>query len=228
MSLAELVITSVKLEGRTKSEVARDYKVSRYWVHQLVKRYEAEGEAAFQPRSRRPHHNSRAVGSQTEERIVRLRKELDKRGLDAGAETIWVHLQRDPSLVRVPAVSTIWRILTRRGFVTPQPRKRPKSAGLRFEAAMRSPAQEALRGARRRGQGWPQATHRAPALTPSRTTSHSPSAGPEMQRCPETPVNGVSGHHRVEAEGIRTPDLLIARRSSPCVAGLGRTRRYLP
>jgi len=31
MSLAELVITSVKVEGRSKSEVARDYKISRYW-----------------------------------------------------------------------------------------------------------------------------------------------------------------------------------------------------
>jgi hypothetical protein len=29
MSLAELVITSVKVEGRTKSQVARDYKISR-------------------------------------------------------------------------------------------------------------------------------------------------------------------------------------------------------
>ncbi len=55
MSLAELVIVSVKVEGRSKSEVARDYKISRYWVQQLVKRYEAEGEAAFvtaQPRKR--------------------------------------------------------------------------------------------------------------------------------------------------------------------------------
>ena len=43
MSLAELVITSVILEGRCKSEVARDYKISRYWVHQLVRRYELEG-----------------------------------------------------------------------------------------------------------------------------------------------------------------------------------------
>ncbi|HEX6329383.1 MAG TPA: helix-turn-helix domain-containing protein, partial [Jiangellaceae bacterium] len=61
MSLAELVITSVKVEGRSKSEVARDYKISRYWVQQFVRRYEAEGDAAFQPRSRRPHGNSRAV-----------------------------------------------------------------------------------------------------------------------------------------------------------------------
>lgn len=35
-----------------------------------------------------------------------------------------------------PSVATIWRILTRRGFVTPQPDKRPKSSYVRFEAEM--------------------------------------------------------------------------------------------
>ena len=54
MSKARLIITAVVVEGRCKSEVARDYDVSRYWVHQLVTRYRAEGEAAFEPRSRRP------------------------------------------------------------------------------------------------------------------------------------------------------------------------------
>lgn len=47
MSKAQLVITAVVVEGRTKSEVARDYGLSRYWVQRLVKRFEAEGEAAF-------------------------------------------------------------------------------------------------------------------------------------------------------------------------------------
>jgi transposase len=126
MSLAELVITSVLVEGRSKSEVARDYGISRFWVQQLVHRYEAEGTAAFVPRSRRPHGNSCAVPPDIEDRIVRLRKELSKQGLDAGAETIRVHLQRDPATTRLPSTSTIWRILTRRGFVTAQPRKRPK------------------------------------------------------------------------------------------------------
>jgi hypothetical protein len=36
MSKAQLVITAVVLEGRGKTEVARDYDVSRQWVHQLV------------------------------------------------------------------------------------------------------------------------------------------------------------------------------------------------
>ena len=68
-----------------------------------------------------------------EDQIVRLRKELSKQGLDAGAETIRSHLTRE-GVDRVPAVSTIWRVLTRRGFVTPQPRKRPTSTSTRFEA----------------------------------------------------------------------------------------------
>ena len=55
MSKAQLVITAVVLEGRSKSEVARNYDVARFWVHQLVARYHAEGAAAFEPRSRRPH-----------------------------------------------------------------------------------------------------------------------------------------------------------------------------
>jgi transposase InsO family protein len=133
MSKAQLVITVVVLEGRSKSEVARDYNVSRYWVQQLVKRYETEGAAAFEPHSRRPHRNPRAVGADLEDKVVRLRKTLDKAGYDAGAATIAEHLTRDPSITKIPAVATIWRILTRRGFVTPQPQKRPRSSWKRFE-----------------------------------------------------------------------------------------------
>src|SRR5207244_1392628 len=115
-------------EGRSKSEVARDYDVSRYWVQQLVARYQLEGPAAFTPRSRRPRSNRLAVEPDLEDQIVRLRRELSKQGLDAGAETIAAHLNRIDPPVRVPAVSTIWRILSRRGFVTPQPHKRPRSS----------------------------------------------------------------------------------------------------
>jgi transposase InsO family protein len=140
MSKARLIITAVVVEGRSKSEVARDYDVSRYWVQQLVRRYATEGEAAFQPHSRRPRHSPHAVLAAVEDEIVRLRKELSRQGLDAGADTIRTHLARrtprSPTSSRrpPPAVSTIWRILKRRGFVTPQPQKRPHSAWIRFEA----------------------------------------------------------------------------------------------
>ena len=134
MSKAQLVITAVVIEGRSKSEVARDYGLSRYWVHQLVKRYETEGAAAFTPHSRRPHTNPHAVAPDVEERIIRLRKTLAKAGYAAGAATIAEHLHRDPDIDHVPGISTIWRILDRRGFITPQPHKRPRSSWKRFEA----------------------------------------------------------------------------------------------
>jgi transposase InsO family protein len=131
MSMARLVITAVTIEGRSKSEVARDYGVSRVWVQKLVRRFQAEGEAAFSPRSRRPHSNPHAVSLELEERIVGLRTALVNKGLDAGAETIAAHLQIG-GVDAVPAVSTIWRILSRRGFVVPQPQKRPRSSWWTF------------------------------------------------------------------------------------------------
>jgi transposase len=59
MSKARLVITAVTVEKRPVSEVARAYGVARSWVYTLLARYQAEGEAAFEPRSRRPTHRRR-------------------------------------------------------------------------------------------------------------------------------------------------------------------------
>ena len=133
MSLARLVITSVVVEGRSQAEVARDYGVSRQWVNVLIGRYRAEGEAAFTARSRRPHSSPQQTPRQVEDAIVALRKELDRAGHEAGAATIAFHLEQRRG--QAPAVGTIWRVLTDRGFVTPQPHKRPKSSYCRFEAA---------------------------------------------------------------------------------------------
>ncbi len=132
MSLARLVVTAVKIEGRSRSAVAREYGLSRRWVVELVKRFDAEGEAGLLPRSRRPRSSPRRTPLAVEEQIVALRKSRAERGLDAGAHTIAFHLQQRHG--RSPAPSTIWRILTRRGFVSPQPRKRPRCSYLRFEA----------------------------------------------------------------------------------------------
>jgi transposase InsO family protein len=132
MGMAQLVVTAVLVEGRTKSEVARQYGVSRRWVITLVQRYLAEGEAGLQPRSRRPRASPQRTGQELEDEIIAIRKDLDRHGHEAGAATIAFHLgQRHGSS---PAVSTIWRILVDRGFVIPQPHKRPKSSYLRFAA----------------------------------------------------------------------------------------------
>jgi transposase InsO family protein len=134
MSMARVVILAVTLEGRSKSEVARDYGVSRQWVQKLVARYAVEGDAAFEPRPRRPHTNPRRITEDVEDAIVALRKSLTEAGFDAGAETIAWHLRRERG--SAPSVATIWRTLARRGFVTPQPHKRPRSSWIRFTAEL--------------------------------------------------------------------------------------------
>lgn len=136
MSLARLVVTAVRVEGRTKAEVSRDFGVSPRWVYEIIRRYDAEGEASLEPRSRRPHGSPGRTPIEIEDEIVSVRKELLDLGVDAGAQTIAVHLGRRHGEAAVPSVSTIWRILVRRGFVTPQPQKRPRSSYVRFEAEM--------------------------------------------------------------------------------------------
>jgi transposase len=126
MSKARLIVYGIRIEHRSVAEVARDYGVSRQWVYTLLERYDADGEVGLEPRSRRPKSNPNQVDEAVEQRIVELRKQLTDDGLDAGAHTIAWHLERDG--LPVPAASTIWRILTRRGFVIPQPHKRPKSS----------------------------------------------------------------------------------------------------
>ncbi len=134
MSMARVVILAVVFERRPVSEVARSYGVSRRWVQKLLRRYEAEGEAAFTPRSRRPHSSAQRTPSAVEDAIVALRKTLSEQGLDAGAETIAWHLRCQHG--GAPSTATIWRILTRRGFVMPQPHKRPRSSWHRFAAEL--------------------------------------------------------------------------------------------
>jgi len=132
--MARVVILAVVLEGRSKSDVARDYGVSRRWVQTLVSRYLVEGESAYEPRSRRPHTNPHRIAGEVEEAIVAAHKELAEAGHDAGAETIAWHLGQQTGAA--PSVATIWRVLSRRGFVTAQPHKRPRSSWRRFAAEL--------------------------------------------------------------------------------------------
>ncbi len=132
MSKARLVITAVVVEGRSQGEAARAFGVSQGWVSKLVARYRAEGEAAFEPRSRRPKTAPQAIPGQVAELIIALRKDLAGQGLDAGPETICWHLAHHHQ-IRVSRV-TVSRYLARAGLITPEPAKRPKGSYLRFEA----------------------------------------------------------------------------------------------
>ena len=134
MSKARLVITAVTVEKRPVSEVARSCGAARSWVYALLARHREEGEAASEPRSRRPRTSPAAISPDTVELITWLRKELAGQGLDAGPQTITWHLQQHHQVTVSPA--TVSRYLTRQGLVTPDPSKRPKSSYLRFQAEM--------------------------------------------------------------------------------------------
>jgi transposase InsO family protein len=107
--------------------------VSRKTFYKWVARYRAEGLAGLEERSRRPDRSPAQTPVEVEERIVRLRKELHDAGLDHGAATIHWHLSRHFD-ADTPSVATVHRVLVRRGLVTPEPRKRPRSSWRRFEA----------------------------------------------------------------------------------------------
>lgn len=116
------------------AEVAREYGVSKGWVSKLLARYREEGEAAFEPRSRRPKSSPNAIGEETVALIVGLRQQLAWSGLDAGPDTIGWHLEQRHAIT--VSADTISRYLTKAGLVVAEPRKRPKSSYIRFEAAM--------------------------------------------------------------------------------------------
>lgn len=134
MSKARLVITAIETEGITQAEAARRYGLSKGWVSKLMARRRAEGDAAYEPKSRRPATSPHATPETVVDLVLALRKQLTEAGLDAGAETIGWHLAHHHAVALSRA--TINRILTRAGAVTPEPAKRPKSSYIRFEAHM--------------------------------------------------------------------------------------------
>ena len=134
MSRARLVITAITKQGLSQAEAARAYGLSEAWVSRLMARYRAEGEAAYEPRSRRPKTSPAALDESVVQLIVELRERLATAGLDAGPDTIGWHLEQHHQLT--VSRSTISRHLTRVGLVTPEPKKKPKSSYIRFEAAM--------------------------------------------------------------------------------------------
>ena len=132
MSKARLVITALVEGGMTQAEAASAYCVSEGWVSKLMARYRAEGQAAYQPRSRRPKSSPTAIPVEVVELIVRLRKELTGSGHDAGPETIVWHLAHHHRITVSRA--TVFRYLSARGLVIPEPKKRPRSSYIRFAA----------------------------------------------------------------------------------------------
>jgi len=132
VSKARLIITAVIIEGRSQAQVARDYNVSEGWVSRLVARYRTEGDTAFEPRSRRPRTRPDATPAATVSVVVELRRQLTADGLDAGADTIVWHLEHHHQIQLSRA--TVYRIIRQANLITAEPKKKPKSSYIRFQA----------------------------------------------------------------------------------------------
>ena len=132
MVLTQMVVDAVVLEGRSMREVAQAFGVSKSWVHKKVQRYRLEGPCGLEPRSRAPRRNPNQMSLEVENRVIELRKELSDLGADSGPQTIAVHLSSRWG--QSASVSSIYRALKRRGFITEEPKKRPKASYIRFEA----------------------------------------------------------------------------------------------
>lgn len=128
-------IAEADLSTLNVAAFCRQHGISRDRFYAIRRRWEAEGEAGLEPRSRAPRRVANRTGLEIENLIVGLRKDLVGLGVDAGAATIAYHLSKLlPPAAVMPSEATIWRILTRRGFIVADSSKRPKHSQRSFAA----------------------------------------------------------------------------------------------
>ena len=133
-AVGHYIVDAIVLEHRSPTQLAGDHGISRSWIYRLLQRFQEGGYAALEPRSRRPHSCSHQAAAGVQAEVLRLRAELLAAGHDSGPQTILHHLAG--RVDKLPSASTVWRILKRKGLITPQPHKRPRSSFIRFEAQL--------------------------------------------------------------------------------------------
>lgn len=100
MSKARLVITAVTRAHQPVAQVAREYDVARSWIYELLARYREEGEAAFQPRSRRHAGRLHHIGvgrTYAGTYVLILAEDLNIRIIDAATGEILRDFVLDPT-----------------------------------------------------------------------------------------------------------------------------------
>ena len=134
MSKARLVITALFVDHQTPAEVAARYGVHRAWVYKLKARYRGRGRGRASspaPGARRPHPARLPAGH--------------GRPDHRAARDSWPTRDWTPARTPSPGTcdhhhhttvsrSTIARNLAAAGLVVPEPKKRPRSSYIRFEA----------------------------------------------------------------------------------------------
>lgn len=107
--------------------------ISRKTYYTIKDRYTQEGHAALYPHSSAPHNPATYYGHKTRLLVLTIRDRLANQGWDNGPQSIYYDMLDDPDITPpIPSPATIARILRAAGVVDNNPRKRPRSALIRF------------------------------------------------------------------------------------------------
>src|SRR5712691_4573107 len=107
-------VLGVIADGRTVTEVAKDWSVSRHTMHGWLARYEAEGLEGLNNRSHRPANSPQQITAVLEARVLEMRR----------AKPFWGACRIALEFVRkgirpAPSESAVYRCLVRAGGARP-------------------------------------------------------------------------------------------------------------
>jgi transposase InsO family protein len=123
-------VLAVLADGRSVSEVAQRWGVSRQSVHAWLRRYEEAGLAGLEPRSTRPGWCPHQMSGVVEAQVLEMRRAHP----GWGPRRILYELGRvDLDGESVPSRSAIYRCLVRAGLIVPQARRRREEHWRRWE-----------------------------------------------------------------------------------------------
>ena len=131
MSVAEQryqAVLAVIKDGRTVSEVASQWSVSRQTLHAWLAKYEAGGLEGLGDRSRRPVSCPHQMPAQVEALVLELRRVHPY----WGAQRIALQLARK-NVTPAPSESAVYRCLVRAGVIDPRRRRRRRENWKRWE-----------------------------------------------------------------------------------------------
>ena len=109
----------------------KQHNVSRSWFYKVRGEAEIKGKwGALELRSTRPDSHPARTPEALAELALAIRAELKMGGLDFGPLSVAAKLRRQG--LRPPSRATLARIFMRAGVVTPEPKKKPRTAFRRF------------------------------------------------------------------------------------------------
>src|SRR6267142_1205246 len=134
MSVAEQrykAVLAVIADGRTVTEVARDWGVSRQTMHGWLARYEAEGLEGLNNRSHRPAHSPQQMPAVWQAKVLEVRRAKPY----WGARRLALELTRKGGAEPALSESAVYRCLVRAGVIEPQQRRWRRETWKRWERA---------------------------------------------------------------------------------------------